>query len=258
MKVVILCGGRGSRLQEETIVRPKPMVTIGDYPILWHIMKIYSSFGFSDFILCLGYKGEIIKEFFKNYMWHQRDVTMNFSNGEIIFHEKSNELNWNITFAETGLDSMTAFRLNKVKKYLSSENNFMLTYGDGVGDIDLIALLDHHKKKDKICTISGVHPPGRFGELSHENDQVISFNEKPQAEGGFINGGFMVCNREVFKYIDDDPKTMFEGLPMQNLVKSKELNLFKHFGFWHPMDTYPEYQYLNKLWKNDQAPWKIW
>ena len=260
MKVVILCGGKGTRLREETEYRPKPMVPIGGKPILWHIMKTYAEAGHKDFVLCLGYKGDMIKDFFRNYMWSLSDVTMTLGEkSDVIFHDRHEEEDWNVTLADTGENSMTAFRIREIRKYLTEGEDFLLTYGDGVGNIDINSSIDFHKKNGTICTMTGVHPPGRFGELGiGENDRVLTFNEKPQAEGGYINGGYMVCKEAMFDYLPDDPGMMLERAPMENLAKDGELSVFKHETFWQPMDTFMEFQLLNQLWDTGKAPWKVW
>lgn len=260
MKVVILCGGRGTRLKEETEFRPKPMLPIGNRPILWHIMKLFAHFGHRDFVLCLGYKGEMIKEYFRNYSWNTRDVTVTIGpERACVFHDASSEEDWAVTLADTGESSMTAYRVRQVRKYLKDEEHFLLTYGDGVGNVDIGALVTLHRKLGKVCTLTGVHPPGRFGELGiGENGDVLEFNEKPQAGGGYINGGFMVCSQGIFDYLPADPTIMLEAAPMRQLVADGQLAVFAHHGFWQPMDTYQEFTLLNGLWESDQAPWKVW
>lgn len=260
MKVVILCGGKGTRLREETEYRPKPMVPIGGMPILWHIMKTYAHYGHTEFILCLGYKGEMIKDFFRNYRWATSDVTMRLgSTQSTTFHDRPGELDWTVTLAETGEDVMTAYRVRQIEKYLGEDDAFLLTYGDGVGDIDITATVDFHRETGRACTLTGVHPPGRFGELGIGPDAAIThFNEKPQSEGGYINGGYMVCDRRMFEYLPDDPGMMLERAPMDSLVRTKQLSVYKHDGFWQPMDTYQEFMLLNRIWAEDKAPWKVW
>lgn len=260
MKVVIFCGGRGTRLREETEYRPKPMLPIGDKPILWHIMKTYAHFGHKDFILCLGYKGEMIRDYFRNYLWHICDTTLKLgSQPEVRFHNGHGEEDWTVTLAETGLDSGTAHRLKRIEKYLGDDEHFLLTYGDGVGSINVAQSIDFHMKGGKACTLTAVNPPGRFGELGiEENWTVNAFNEKPQAEGGRINGGYMVCHRRVFDYLPDDSSAMLERDPMKKLTADGELRAFPHTGFWQPMDTYMEFTFLNSLWDSGQAPWKVW
>ncbi|MDD2762735.1 MAG: glucose-1-phosphate cytidylyltransferase [Opitutaceae bacterium] len=259
MKVVILCGGKGTRLREETEFRPKPMVPVGRRPILWHILKIYSHFGHRDFVLCLGHRGDIIKEYFRNYRWHASDVTLTLGRKPAVeFHEAPADEDWRITFADTGEQAQTADRVRRIQRYLGDETEFMLTYGDGVGDIDLTALLAHHRRSGKICTITAVRPPGRFGELTLSGDsQVTAFNEKPQTEGGYINGGFMVFSRRIFEHLSDTSEMLEQG-PLKRLVQAGQLNAYRHDGFWQPMDTSQELTLLNQLWDSGRAPWKIW
>ena len=260
MKVVILCGGKGTRLREETEYRPKPMVPIGGMPILWHIMKIYAHHGHTEFILCLGYKGEMIKDFFRNYLWVKSDVTLQLGRGKsVVFHDHPAELEWTVTLAETGEDSMTGYRIRRIEKYLGDDDTFLLTYGDGVGDVDIAESSAFHRDQGRVCTLTGVHPPGRFGELGIGADaSVTHFNEKPQSEGGYINGGYMVCDRRLFGYLPDDPCAMLEREPMDALVKDKQLAVYRHDGFWQPMDTYQEFMLLNSMWSSDAASWKVW
>ena len=260
MKVCILCGGYGTRIRDVAENIPKPMIPIGEYPILWHIMKYYASWGHDHFTLCLGYKGDIIRDFFVNYRSHTMDFTIDISGkNPIEYHTKKIAENWNITLAETGLKAMTGARIKRVKKYLSSEDNFMLTYGDGVGDIDLKKLLEFHLSHGKILTVTGVRPPGRFGELQCDDQGLVTeFNEKPQTTGGRISGGFFVCRKEIFNYIDDKETTVFEQEPLRKLVADGEMMVFKHEGFWQPMDTSREYQLLNQLYEQKKAPWVIW
>ncbi|HLP76457.1 MAG TPA: glucose-1-phosphate cytidylyltransferase [Candidatus Paceibacterota bacterium] len=260
MKVVILCGGKGTRLREETEFRPKPMVPIGERPILWHIMKTYAAQGHKDFILCLGYKGEIIKEFFRNYLWQMGDVSLQLGRSpKVRFHNHHDEEDWKVTLAETGLETMTAGRIKRIERYIGKDSEFLLTYGDGLSNIDVNASIRAHRRAGKICTISAVHPAGRFGSLNIGNDGSIhTFNEKPQVEQACVNGGFMVCSRKVFNYLSDDPTIMFEREPISKLVADGQLHSYHHSGFWQPMDTYQETQYLNRLWSEGKAPWKIW
>lgn len=260
MKVVILCGGYGTRIRDVADNIPKPMIPIGGVPILWHIMKYYSCYGHSDFTLCLGYKSNVIKEFFLNYEAMTRDFTINLGNDKsIAFHTDHTESNWKVTLAETGLDSMTGARLKRVEKYLSGEENFMLTYGDGVGNVDLSRLLKFHHSHGRILTVTGVRPPGRFGELvSTKNGLVTEFNEKPQTTGGRISGGFFVCRREVFQYLNSKQNLVFEQEPLRQLVNDKQMMVFNHDGFWQPMDTNREYILLNALIESGQAPWILW
>ena len=260
MKVVILCGGKGTRLREETEFRPKPMVPIGPRPILWHIMKIYAHYGHAEFILCLGYKGEMIKEYFRNYSWNTSDVTLTLgASPSLEYHSKNLEEHWKVTLVDTGEESMTAYRIRQIERFLGPDDNFLLTYGDGVGDVNIPASITHHLETGKTCTLTAVHPPGRFGELGLNDEFTITgFNEKPQAEGGYINGGYMVCRRELFDYVTDDPSVMFEQAPLQNLTAAGELGAYRHDGFWQPMDTMLEFNLLNELWRSGKAPWKIW
>lgn len=260
MKVVILCGGKGTRLREETEFRPKPMVPIGHRPILWHIMKRYAHYGHKDFILCLGYKGDMIKDYFRNYRWNTCDVTMRLGGGEPVqFHDNHQEEDWRVTLAETGEESMTAYRVKQIRRYIPEGETFLLTYGDGLSTIDIEASIFEHRRAGKTCTISAVHPAGRFGSLRIEDDGSIhTFNEKPQFEEAHVNGGYMVCEHRLFDYLSDDPNMMLERKPMDDLVRDGQLNAYKHEGFWQPMDTYQESQHLNKLWAENKAPWKIW
>lgn len=260
MKVVILCGGRGTRLREETEFRPKPMLPIGDRPILWHIMKTYSHYGFREFILCLGYKGEMIKEYFRNYLWNTCDTTLFLGrDAKAEFHTHHNEEDWQVTLADTGAESLTGERIFRIRKYLGTDENFLLTYGDGVGNIDIPASIKEHRRSGKLCTITAVHPPGRFGELSMDEESAIAgFNEKPQTESGYINGGYMVCSAGIFKYLENDPVVMLEHQPLRQIAAEGKMGAFKHHGFWQPMDTYQEFTLLNDLWRENRAPWKVW
>jgi glucose-1-phosphate cytidylyltransferase len=236
------------------------MVPIGKWPILWHIMKIYSHYGHKDFILCLGYKGELIKEFFRNYLWHTSDATITLGRqGSLTFPYESEEVDWRVTMADTGENSMTAYRVRLIESYLGDDEQFLLTYGDGVGDVDIPAVIAQHQRQGRACTLSGVHPPGRFGELTVTQDGICTgFNEKPQTEEGYINGGFMACSRRLFEYLPDDPTIMLEEDPMDRLVADGQLSVYRHEGFWQPMDTLAEFRLLNRLWQTGQAPWKIW
>jgi len=260
MKVCILCGGYGTRIRDVAENIPKPMIPIGGYPILWHIMKYYGSWGFDRFVLCLGYKGDVIRDFFMNYRSHTTDFSIDLrGNSPIEYHDAGMAEPWTVTLAETGLNAMTGARIKRVEKYLSSEENFMLTYGDGVGDIDLRRLLDFHVSHGKILTVTGVRPPGRFGELQCDNDGMVTeFNEKPQTTGGRISGGFFVCRKEIFDYIGSAEHTVFEQEPLRNLVSDGEMMVYRHDGFWQPMDTGREYQLLNTLYNEKKAPWVIW
>lgn len=257
MEVVILCGGKGTRLREETEYRPKPMVPIGERPIVWHIMKIYAQHGFKKFVLCLGYKGDVIKDYFLNYRQHASDVTLKFGkNTEVTYHDTCPE-DWTITLADTGAETMTGGRVKRIEKYLTSDT-FMLTYGDGVGDVDITKVLEFHRKHGKIATITGVRPAGRFGELLTHNGQVNDFKEKPQTTEGQINGGFFIFSRKLFNYLNDDPMLVLEFEPLRKLAAEGQLMCYSHDGFWQPMDTFREFELLNRLWNQDQAPWKTW
>lgn len=260
MKVVILCGGKGTRLREETEFRPKPMLPIGEQPILWHIMKIYASHGFKDFILCLGYKGEVIRDYFRNYLWNTSDVTLQLGGGSPPeFHHVPEENHWRVTLAETGAETLTAGRINKIRSYLGDDEDFLLTYGDGVGDVDITACLAEHRRSGKILTMTTVHPPGRFGEVSLTGaGGVTSFNEKPQTEEGWINGGFFCASTRLFDGLADFGDVLLEKEPMQKLAQDGELHAYRHTGFWQPMDTFQEYTRLNALWSGGEAPWKVW
>lgn len=262
MKAVILCGGKGTRLREETEFRPKPMVPIGDRPILWHIMKTYAAHGIRDFILCLGYKGDIIRDYFRNYLWNSSDVTLSLGRQPAVrFHAPHEEEDWTVTLAETGAETLTAGRIFRIRKYLGDEADFLLTYGDGVGNMDIAGSVRWHRAHGRIATLTAVHPPGRFGELSLQDDAVSQFNEKPQVESGWINGGYFVLNQKVFDYLGDAAeadRTMFETAPLQALAREGQLMASRHDGFWQPMDTYQEFVLLNRLWSAGQAPWKIW
>ena len=258
MKVVILCGGLGTRLREETEYRPKPMVRVGDKPILWHIMKIYSYYGFNEFVICLGYKGNMIKDYFLNYEPMNEDFTIKLGNNKRIkFHNQHQEQDWSITLADTGEKTQTGGRVKKIEKYIS-EDSFMLTYGDGVSDVDIKNLVEYHKSNGKIGTMTGVHPSSRFGEFLMQDNQVIQFSEKPQVKEGLINGGFFVFNKEFFDYLNDDESCILEQKPLENLASDKELMVYPHQGFWQCVDTYRELETLNNLWRSSNAPWKVW
>jgi glucose-1-phosphate cytidylyltransferase len=260
MKVVILCGGKGTRIRDVTENVPKPMISIGGLPILWHILKYYAHWGHKESILCLGYQGEVIKNFFLNYEAHTRDFTIKLNRSkQINYCGDFSEEDMEITLANTGLDSMTGTRVKRIYNYVRDQDNFLLTYGDGVGDINIKQLIEFHLSHGKILTITGVKPPGRFGELMSDTDgNVTEFNEKPQATGGMISGGFFVCRKEIFDYLDDKEDLVFEKGPMENLVSDKQMMVFNHEGFWQCMDTHREYMMLNDLCKNDVAPWIIW
>lgn len=257
MKVIILAGGLGSRLSEETNLKPKPMVEIGGKPILWHIMKIYSHYGYNDFIILCGYKGYMIKEYFSNYFSHMSDMTIDMKTNTII-HHKNHAEPWQVTLVDTGLETMTGGRIKRVKKYIGNEA-FMLTYGDGVADIDVSELVKFHKQHGKLMTITSVQPEGKFGALLlDENNNVLSFKEKPKGDGSWINAGFFVCQPEVLDYIDDGDDTIFEKKPLENLARSRQLVTRKHTGFWKPMDTIRDKSDLEELIKNNIAPWIKW
>jgi glucose-1-phosphate cytidylyltransferase len=260
VKVVILCGGKGTRLREETEFRPKPMVPIGERPILWHIMKTYAHYGFNEFVLCLGYKGDMIKEYFRNYLWNTCDATLDLGpNPKVEFHTRHTEEDWQVTLANTGEESLTGTRVLAVRNYIGDDDAFLLTYGDGVGDVNIPASIEQHRASGKVCTLTAVHPPGRFGELSlDEQSQVLGFNEKPQTEIGYINGGYMVCNRQLFDYIAPHGDVMLEQEPLRTLAGEGGMGAYKHDGFWQPMDTFQEFTLLNQLWREGAAPWKVW
>ncbi|HIS34896.1 MAG TPA: glucose-1-phosphate cytidylyltransferase [Candidatus Avirikenella pullistercoris] len=260
MKVVILCGGYGTRIRDVAENIPKPMIPIGERPIIWHIMKYYATYGYIDFVLCLGYKSNVIKDYFLNYELCASDITIELGAGRPnLGHVDFPEAGWKIVLAETGINAMTGARVRRIKKYIGEDPYFMLTYGDGVGDIDIDKLLQFHKSHGKMVTVTGVRPPGRFGELNvAEDNTVLGFNEKPQAGGGLINGGFFVCNRDFFDYLSDDEGLVLEQDPMRNLVRDGQLKVFEHHGFWQPMDTFREYSLLNDLYKNNKAPWVKW
>ena len=256
-KVVILCGGMGTRLREETEYRPKPLVEIGGRPVLWHIMKIYSHCGFNDFILCLGYKGAMIKEYFLNYRLMNSDFTLRLDSGrEPEFHRPLQNDQWTITFADTGADAMTGARVKRIERYITGDY-FMLTYGDGVADLDICRLWEFHLAHGKIGTVTGVHPLSRYGELSLQGTLVNEFNEKPLDQAGFISGGFFVFHRRFFDYLTDDDGCTLEREPLEALTREGQLAGYLHHGFWHCMDTYRDFTRLNELWKMG-APWKVW
>jgi len=257
MKVVILCGGRGTRLREETEVRPKPLVEIGDRPILWHIMKIYAHYGFNEFVLCLGYKGRMIKEYFLNYEMMSSDLTLKLGSNDVKTHNQSQERGWIITFAETGEKAQTGARVKRIEKYIEGDL-FMLTYGDAVANINIENLLEFHKSHGKIGTITGVHPSSRFGELVIKDRQIVQFTEKPQIKEGFINGGFFVFDKEFFDYLRDDNICYLEREPLEKLASDGELMAYMHEGFWQCMDTHKELEILNNLWRSPKPPWKVW
>lgn len=258
MKVVILAGGFGSRISEESHLKPKPMIEIGEMPILWHIMKIYSYYGYNEFIICCGYKGYLIKEYFANYFLHMSDITFDFgNNNETIMHNNISEP-WKVTLIDTGLNSMTGSRIKKIQPYINKDESFMLTYGDGVSDINILNLVKFHESHKKIATVTSVQPAGKFGVLNISNDNtVISFNEKPRGDSLWINGGYFILNYEVFNYIGNN-NTIFEKYPLEKLSSDNQLIAYKHTGFWQSMDTMRDKKYLDELWINNQAPWKVW
>lgn len=257
MKVVILAGGYGTRISEESHLKPKPMIEIGGKPILWHIMKLYSTYGYNDFVICLGYKGYYIKEYFAHYFLHESDVTFDFTaSNKIINHENTAEP-WKVTLVNTGLDTMTGGRIKRIQKYIGGEP-FMLTYGDGVSDVNIKELVKYHQTSGKIATVTTVQPSGRFGALNLESDGTVShFNEKPKGDGSWVNAGFFVLEPDVFNYIESD-ETIFEKQPLEGLARDSQLIAYKHEGFWQPMDTLRDKNLLEELYKSQQAPWVIW
>ena len=256
MKVVIFAGGLGTRISEETSLRPKPMVEIGSMPILWHIMKIYSAHGFNDFVICCGYKGYVIKEYFANYFLHMSDVTIDMATNHMQVHQKKAE-DWKITLVDTGEDSMTGGRLKRIKEYVKNESAFFLTYGDGVSDIDITATLAFHHKHGKWATVTAVQPPGRFGVLNLQDSQVIGFAEKPAGKEALINGGFFVLSPKCLDLIEKD-STVWEQGSLAQLTQMGQLMAYEHNGFWQPMDTLRDKNYLEELWASGRAPWKKW
>lgn len=256
MKAVILAGGLGTRLAEETGTRPKPMVEIGGRPIIWHIMKIYSHFGINDFVICLGYKGYMIKEYFANYGLHMSDVTIDMRSGTIDVHRNTAE-DWRICLVDTGDETMTGGRLKRAMRFIGDDDVFCLTYGDGVGDVDIGASIDFHKRHGRLATVTAVRPLSRFGQLALEHDEVTAFAEKPVEEGGWINGGFFVLSRGVENYLDDDD-TVWEREPLERLAAEGNLRAYFHHDFWQPMDTLRDKQWLEEMWTERTAPWKLW
>lgn len=258
IKVIILCGGMGTRLKEETGFRPKPMVEIGGRPILWHIMKIYAHYGFKDFILCLGYKGEMIKEYFYHYEVLNNDFTVELGNHKYVdIHNEHDERGWRVTLADTGDKALKGCRIKKIEKYVDSDE-VMITYGDGVGDINLNELLAFHRSHGKIGTVTGVRPPSRFGELLVKQNRAVHFSEKPQTSSGLINGGFFVFNKKIFDYLSGDDNCDFERGPLDELSKSKQLMVYEHKKQWLCMDTLRDMEHLNKLWQEGKPFWKVW
>jgi glucose-1-phosphate cytidylyltransferase len=257
MKAVILAGGMGTRISEESQTRPKPMIEIGGRPILWHIMKIYSAHGINDFVICCGYKGYVIKEYFANYFLHMSNVTFDMSDNSMYVHQNNAEA-WTVTLVDTGEETMTGGRLRRVREFVKDESAFCFTYGDGVGDINITALIQYHKGHGKLATLTATRPPGRYGALRFgEYTMVDYFQEKPEGDGSWINGGFFVLNPEVIDRIAGD-STSWEGEPLAGLARDGQLGAYKHDGFWQPMDTLREKIMLNDLWKSGRAPWKIW
>ena len=256
MKVVIFAGGLGTRISEETSLRPKPMVEIGSMPILWHIMKCYSAHGFNDFVICCGYKGYVIKEYFANYFLHMSDITIDIATNHMQVHHQKAEA-WKITLVNTGVDTMTGGRLKRIKEYVKDEPEFFVTYGDGVSDIDITASLTFHQNHGKLATVTAVQPPGRFGVLSLNDRQVIGFAEKPSGKEAMISGGFFIVSPKCLDLIDND-KTVWEHDPLMKLTEMGELMAYQHHGFWQPMDTLRDKNYLEELWISGKAPWKKW
>ena len=256
MKAVILAGGLGTRISEESHLKPKPMIEIGGKPIIWHILKIYSSHGINDFIICLGYRGYVIKEYFANYFLHMSNVTFDIANNKMEVHQQSGEP-WRVTLVDTGEDTMTGGRLRRVRHFINDDEPFCFTYGDGVSDINIAQLVDYHKAHGRLATVTAVQPPGRYGALERQGDQVLGFTEKPRGDGGWINGGFFVLSPKVLSYIAGD-ETTWEAEPLARLAQDEQLNAFEHEGFWHPMDTLRDKNHLEALWQSGEAPWKQW
>ena len=256
MKAVILAGGLGTRISEETHLKPKPMIEIGGRPLLWHIMKIYSHHGINDFIICCGYKGYLIKEYFANYFLHMSNVTFDIQNNNMTVHEQNAEP-WRVTLVDTGENTMTGGRIKRVQEYLRNEEFFALTYGDGVSDVDISSEIQFHKKHGRMATLCAVTPPGRYGALTLNGDSVSGFTEKPQDDGGKINGGFFILSPDVIDYVGDD-STPWEAEPLERLASENQLMAFNHNGFWQPMDTLREKNYLEDLWNAKKAPWRVW
>jgi glucose-1-phosphate cytidylyltransferase len=258
MKAVILAGGIGTRISEETHLKPKPMIEIGGRPILWHIMKIYSAAGVNDFVICCGYKGYVIKEYFANYFLHMSDVTFDMSNNQMEVHQRNAE-QWRVTLVDTGDNTATGGRLKKVSDYLKNEKSFCFTYGDGVGDVDVSKLIKFHHAHGKLATVTAVSPPGRFGSLATLGEKVTGFLEKPRGDGGLINGGFFVLEPKIFNYLNGDMDAIqWEKKPLIEIANDKQLSAFKHFGFWKPMDALRDRIELEQMWNEGDAKWKIW
>jgi glucose-1-phosphate cytidylyltransferase len=258
VKVVILCGGRGTRIRDVADDIPKPLIPVGRYPILWHIMKYYATWGHKDFILCLGYRGQLIKDFFLNYAAQTRDFSIVLGGGIVEYHSDFHEADWKVTLVDTGLDAQTGARVRKIRRYVEGEPNFMLTYGDGLGNIDLDHLKTFHESHRRILTVSGVRPPGRFGEIVAKDGRIVEFNEKPQATGGLISGGYFVCSPGLFSYLEGGEDLVLEESPMRRLVQDGEMMVYQHDGFWQPMDTFRDYKLLNALHDKGDAPWVRW
>lgn len=256
MKAVLLAGGLGTRISEETELRPKPMIEIGGYPIIWHIMKIYGAHGITDFIICLGYKGYVIKEYFRNYFLHLSDVTLDLAADRMEVHSSKAEP-WRVTLVDTGVETMIGGRIKRILPYVSEDEAFCLTYGDGVGDVDISATIKLHERAGRLATVTATQPPGRFGALRAEGNRVSGFQEKPVGDGGWINGGFFVLSPEVGDYIEGDA-TVWEQEPLENLALNNQLSVYFHKGFWQPMDTVRDKRHLEALWNSGKAPWKIW
>jgi glucose-1-phosphate cytidylyltransferase len=259
LPVIILCGGRGTRLREETEYRPKPMVEIGGHPVVWHIMRSYAHYGFNRFVLCLGYKGFMIKEYFLNYRAIANDFTIRLGqNPGLTYVDHDDDVDWTVTMADTGLDTMTGARVKRAASKHVDADAFMLTYGDGLADIDIGALLRFHREAGRLVTVTGIRPPSRFGEMHVTGSVVTSFTEKPQVSEGFVNGGFFVCQREFLDYLSDDESCVLEQEPLRRVAADGELAVYTHTGFWQCMDTFREYELLSGMWEEDRAPWRVW
>ena len=256
-KVVILCGGFGTRLREETENKPKPMVEIGGKPILWHIMKTFAHHGYDEFVLCLGYKGDMIKNYFLNYAQLNNDFSIELGSGDIQVHDNHEETNWKVTVVNTGANAMTGARVKRIEKYIDGDQ-FLLTYGDGVTDLNVNELVEFHQSRNKIGTVTGVAPPSHYGELDVSGDDVVSFQEKPTSRESFISGGYFVFNRDIFRYLSDDDDCVLERGPLERLSKDGQLSVYGYKGFWQCMDTYRDYVFLNELWDQGNAKWKVW
>lgn len=256
MKVIILCGGKGTRLREETEFRPKPMVEIGGKPIIWHIMHTYAHHGFTDFVLCLGYRGDVIRDYFLNFAKQNCNCSINLRGGQVRFFDQDQVPDWQVTLVDTGQETLTGGRVKRVEPYVDGQR-FLLTYGDGVTDLDIGKVVEFHQRHGRIGTVTGVTPPSRYGELFIQGDQVVSFKEKPQVGNGSINGGYFVFERAFFDYLDDREDCVLEKQPLERLAEDGQLCVYPHRGFWQCMDTFRDYTFLNKLWADGQAPWKV-